>query len=149
MTVRFWLGPAVATGLLASLALPAGSGLAAPEGQPPVTLTTATGDADILSAPSTSPGVTIKHIVVAANSPVQVACYLTGEAIHHDSTWYRVVAPVPGYIAGAQLNVSREPADGVPRCAPAAHATTAGTPGYGHRRHGQSSSRVHPTAARV
>lgn len=126
MTVRLRLGSCVALGLLASVAFPAASGLAAPRGPAgtPVTLTTAAGDADILSSPSTMPGVTIRYIVVAPGSAIQVACYVKGEAVHQDSTWYRVTAPAPGYIAGAQLSVPEKPATGVARCA---------TPSYGHR----------------
>jgi hypothetical protein len=50
-------------------------------------------------------------------SPVTARCYLAGERVAGDRTWYRTVSPSAGYIAGADLAIRHEPALHVYPCA--------------------------------
>lgn len=49
-------------------------------------------------------------------STVEVSCYLLGERVSGDRTWYRTVSPSTGYISGAELAIRHEPAMHVQQC---------------------------------
>jgi hypothetical protein len=66
----------------------------------------------------TGPGTTFRSVgrLGRAGSPVVVTCWVRGQSVKGDNVWYRTVAPLRGYVAGAYLNTGRDPARGVPHC---------------------------------
>jgi hypothetical protein len=85
------------------------------------TLTTTTGDVNVRTEPNVSKA---SHVVTSlrrAGTAVDVSCYVTGQAISHDTTWYRVTKPATGYVSGHYLRTGHEPAAGVSRCASSTH----------------------------
>jgi hypothetical protein len=80
------------------------------------TLTTRSPNVHIRSKAKLTKRSRIVETLAMRGSRVGVKCYKTGPSISGDSTWYRVVSPRAGFVAGHELNVRREPAAGVASC---------------------------------
>jgi SH3 domain-containing protein len=38
--------------------------------------------------------------IATSGTPVAVTCYVAGQPVHGNRTWYRVSSPTPGYVSG-------------------------------------------------
>ena len=83
---------------------------------PTTTLTTRVVGAHVRNRPTTDKSARTVGTVAKKGTAVKVHCYTTGTAVGKDKTWYHILAPVKGYIAGHLLDVKAEPAAGVPMC---------------------------------
>jgi uncharacterized protein YgiM (DUF1202 family) len=69
---------------------------------------------NIRSAPTTTSRVVGK--LSSAGMSVQVVCFTRGQAIHGQTTWYRINAPHKGYVSGYYIRADSSTRANTPRC---------------------------------
>jgi hypothetical protein len=125
MALRLPFGRALVTaGVLAAVVIPVATGVAYAnaathhkKAKPAATtLSTRVPHARIVTKPTTATTARTVATLHAVGTKVKVNCYKSGASVNGDTTWYHTVAPKHGYIAGALLSISSEPAAGVPQC---------------------------------
>ena len=72
----------------------------------------------IRSRAKISKGSKVVDTLARPGTTVAVRCYKSSTSVGGDSTWYRIVSPRAGFVAGNLLDISREPAAGVTACHP-------------------------------
>jgi hypothetical protein len=82
-----------------------------------VTLTTNAAHVHVWTAPNKNPKLSkIISSIKVAGTAVTIACFTPGQMQGGDRTWYKITAPVAGFVSGHSLAITTEPAPGVPHC---------------------------------